>query len=74
MHACCAVLCCVVLCCAHYLFSSFTLFLLCECVCIYYLHVTAEGRCIGSYLTHYTVIPYLTHTVPTVCSVASGGN
>lgn len=57
MHAC--MLCCAVLC---YLFSSFTLFLPCVCVCIYYLHVTAEGRYIGrylTYLTHYTVIPIL---------------
>lgn len=35
-------LCCAVLC--YAIFSSFTLFLPCECVCIYYLHVTAEGQ------------------------------
>lgn len=56
MHACCVVLCCAVL----FIFI-FHLSLPCECVCIYYLHVTAEGRYIGGYmyLTLYTVIPIL---------------
>lgn len=44
---------------------------LCFCrvsVCVYYLYVTAEGRYIGRYLTHYTVIPYPYCTYGLFCS------
>lgn len=65
MHA---VLCCAV----HTIYFHLSLcFLPCECVCIYYLLVTAEGRYMGTYrryLTHYTVIPILYSVYCLFCS------